>query len=172
MSLQGNHASSISRASGWWRWSLVLALVGFPAPALALLINMTFDAVSGGVPITGAGTGAASLNFGSVSAFEPVGPGVSRTTGSSSYTISTRFGVKATRLLSLVSPSYTLTARLQSASPITWQIDGATMSTGAATVATSQPYGSIVAHTLSFVIPFSRAAGAITSVFEVTAIAN
>lgn len=164
MSLRGN--------SGWWRWSLVLGFVGFPAPALALLITMTFDSVTGAVPITGAGTGAATLNFGSVSAFEPVSSGVTRTVGASSFTVSTRFGVKATHLLTLVSPSYTLQARLQSASPLTWQIDGVTMSTAAATVATSQPYGSIVPHTLAFVVPFSRAAGAISTVFDVTAIAN
>jgi hypothetical protein len=155
----------------WWRWSLVLAVVGFPAPALALLINMTFGSVSGGVPVTGAGTANATLNFGSVSAFEPLGTGVTRTTGASSYTISTQFGVKATNLLSLLSPNYTVQARLQSASPITWKIDGVTISTGAVTLGTSS-YGSFIPHTLSFVVPFSRAAGAITSVFEVTAIAN
>jgi hypothetical protein len=164
MSLLGQRA--------WWRWSLVLGLIGFPAPAFALLITMTFDSVSGGLPITGAGTGAATLNFGSVSAFEPVGTGVTRTVGASSYTISTHFGVKATDLLSLLTPNYTLQARLQSASTIAWQIDGVTMSTAAATIATAQPYGPIVSHTLSFVVPFSRAAGAISSVFEVTAIAN
>jgi hypothetical protein len=122
--------------------------------------------------LTGAGTNTASLNFGTVSAFEPLNTGVTRTVGASSYTLSTRFGVRATHLLSLISPSYTLQARLQSAQPLTWRVDGVTMSTTAATLSTSQPYGSIVPHTLAFVVPFSQAAGATTMVLEVTAIAN
>ena len=107
-----------------------------------------------------------------MSAFEPLNAGVNRTVGASSYTISTRFGVRTTHLLGLLSPSYTLQARLQSASALAWQVDGVTMSTGAATIATSQPYATVVPHTLAFVVPFSQAAGAVTTVFEVTAIAN
>src|SRR5262245_51473375 len=156
----------------WWRWSLVLGFACFPAPALALLITMTFQSVSGGVPITGAGTGNATLNFGSVSAFETLGSGVSRSVGASSYTVSTTFGVRATHLLSLLSPNYTLQARLQSSAPLTWTIDGVTMSTSAATIATSQAYSATIPHTIAFVVPFSSPAGAVTTVFEVTAIAN
>jgi hypothetical protein len=154
------------------RWSLVLGFVCFPVPAFALLINMSFESIPGAVPMTGAGTHTATLNFGSVSAFEPLNPGVSRTVGASSYTVSTHFGVRATHLLSLLSPNYTLTGRLQSGSTITWQLDGVTMSTSAATIATSQPYGPTVSHTVAFAVPFSRPAGAISTVFEVTAIAN
>lgn len=156
----------------WWRWSLVLGFVCFPAPALALLINMTFESVSGGVPLTGAGTGNATLNFGSVSAFETLRSGVSRSVGASSYTVSTTFGVRATYLLPLLSHNYTLQARLQSSSPLTWKIDGVTMSTSSATIAPSQPYFATIPHTIAFVVPFSRPAGSVTTVFEVTAIAN
>ena len=164
----------MQRGSGGrrYQWSLVLAFVFFPAPVFALLITMTFQSVSGSVAITGAGTNTAALNFGSVSAFEPLNTGVNRTVGASSYTISTRFGVRATHLLPLVSPGYTLQARLVSAHPLTWQVDGVTMSTSPATLSTSQPYGSVIPHTLAFVVPFSRPAGAVTTVLEVTAIAN
>jgi hypothetical protein len=155
-----------------WRWSLLLAFVCFPVPASALLINMTFESVAGAVPLTGAGTHTATLNLGSVSAFEPLNAGVTRTVGASNYTISTRFGVRGTHLLSLLSPSYTLTGRLLGGSPITWQLDGVTMSTSAATIATSQPYGPVIAHTVAFIVPFSRPAGVVSTVFEVTAIAN
>jgi hypothetical protein len=150
--------------------------VGFilsPAPVFALLITLSFESVSGSVPLSGAGSNTATLNFGHVSAFESLNTGVTRTVGASNYTISTRFGVRSTHLLGgLLSPNYTLQARLQGASPLTWKVDGVTMSTAPATIATSQPYGSTVPHTLSFVVPFSNAAGAVTTVFEVTAIAN
>lgn len=154
------------------RWGLVLGFVCFPVPAFALLINMSFESIPGAVPLTGNGSQTATLNFGSVSAFEPLNTGVNRTVGASSYTVSTRFGVRATHLLSLLSPNYTLTGRLQSGSVITWQLDGVTMSTSPATIATSQPYGPTVAHTIAFAVPFSRPAGAIGTVFEITAIAN
>lgn len=155
-----------------YKWSLVLALVCFPAPALALLISMSFESIPGNVALTGAGTNTAALDFGSVSAFEPLKAGVSRTGGASNYTVSTRFGVRATHTLGLVSPSYTLRARLQTAHPLTWRMDGVMMSTTATTFATSQPYGPAIQHTLAFVVPFSYPAGAVTTVLEVTAIAN
>jgi hypothetical protein len=151
---------------------LVLGFVLSPAPVFALLISMSFESVAGSVPLTGAGTNTATLNFGKVSAFEPLNTGVTRTAGASSYTVSTRFGVRATHLLGLLSPNYTLQARLQSAHVLTWQVDGVTMSTAPATLATSQPYGATIPHTLSFVVPFSQPAGVVTTVLEVTAIAN
>lgn len=149
----------------------MLGLVLFPAPAFALIITLSFESVPGAVPLTGAGTPNASLNFGTVSAFAPLNAGVSRTVGASSYTISTSVGVRVTRVVS-VSPNYTLQARLQSGHPLTWRFDGATLSTSPTTISTSQPFGSTVSHTLAFVVPFSQPAGAITTVVEVTAIEN
>jgi hypothetical protein len=156
----------------YYRWSLVLGFVLFPAPAFALLITLTFQSIPGSVPLTGAGSNNATLNFGRVSAFEPVNIGVTRTLGALSYTVSTSFGVRSTHLLPLLSPNYTLRARLLSAQPLTWRIDGVTMSTSQATIATSQPYGPVVPHTLAFVVPFSQPAGAVNTVLEITAIAN
>ncbi len=156
-----------------FRWSLVLGFVFFPAPVFALLISLSFESVAGSVPLTGAGTTNATLNFGSVSAFEPVSAGVTRTLGASNYTISTRFGVRGNHLSpGILSPNYTLQARLRNPQTLTWRVDGVTMSTAAATVATSQPYGPVVPHTLAFVVPFSQSAGLVTTVLEVTAIAN
>ena len=77
----------------------MLGFVLFPAPVFALLISLSFQSVPGSVPLTGAGSNTAALNFGNVSAFEPLNTGVTRTVGASSYTISTRFGVRATHLL-------------------------------------------------------------------------
>ena len=59
----------------------MLGFVFFPAPVFALLISLSFESVPGSVPLTGAGSTNATLNFGSVSAFEPVGAGVTRTAG-------------------------------------------------------------------------------------------
>ena len=156
----------------WRAWSLVVGLVLFPAPAFALLISLSFESIPGSVPLTGAGSSDATLNFGRVSAFEPVNTGVTRTPGASNYTISTSFGVRSTHALPLTSPNYTLRARLLSAQPLTWRVDGVIMSTSAATIATSQPYGVVVPHTVSFVVPLSQSAGAVNTVLEVTAIAN
>ena len=157
-----------------FRWSLVLGFVFFPAPVFALLITLAFESVPGSVPLTGAGTTNATLNFGSVSAFEPLNPGVSRTVGASSYTISTSFGVRSNYLLlpGILSPHYTLRARLRNPQTLTWRVDGVTMSTANATIATAQSYGPNIPHTLSFVVPFSHAAGAVAPVLEVTVIAN
>ena len=163
--------SGVARGGGPYWWSLVLGFVLFPAPAFALIITLAFETVPGSVSLTGAGTPNATLNFGNVSAFEPLNPGVNRAVGASSYTISTSVGIRVTRVISL-SPNYTLQARLQSGHPLTWRLDGVTLSTGPATISTSLPFGSPVPHTLSFVVPFTHAAGPVTTVLEVTAIGN
>ena len=59
----------------------MLGFVFFPAPVFALLISLSFESVPGSVPLTGPGTTNATLNFGNVSAFEPLNPGVTRTVG-------------------------------------------------------------------------------------------
>lgn len=155
---------------GLLRWSLVLALVVMPAPASAL-ITMSFESVPGAVSLTGGGTSTASLDFGTVSAFEPVNAGVSRSVGAASYDISTNFGVRVTQALG-VSANYTLRANLASAHALTWRVNGVTMSTTATTVAATQPFGSTVPHTLAFDVPFTHPAGLVTTVLEVIAIAN
>ena len=172
----GEAARVDAAASSWFRrsylWCLVLGFVLFPPPVFALLITLSFDSVAGSVPLAGARTNTATLNFGRVSAFEPLNNGVTRTVGASSYTVSTRFGVRVTHALGLLSSGYTLQARLGTAQSLAWRVDGVTMSTVPATIATSQPYGSVVPHTLAFVVPFSHAPGTVSPVLEVTAIAN
>jgi hypothetical protein len=154
-----------------WRGGLGRALVHSPPPACAQIIAMSVESVSNAVQLGGAGTTNATLNFGNVSAFGPLSFGVKRTVGGSSYTIDTDFGVRVTRVVSL-SPNYTLQARLQSAHPLTWKLDGMTLTTSAAALGTSQPFGQIVRHTLAFVVPFTYPSGGVTTVLEVTAIEN
>ena len=158
------------------RCLLALGLILFPAQLQAQLlsgITLSFASVSGSVPLSGAGTDTATLKFGSVSAFAPLTSGATRSSSGSSYTVSTNFGVRTTKnLVGLLSPNYTLRARLQSAHVLTWRVNGTTLSTTDAIVGTSQPYGTAVSHNLSFVVPFSQAAGPVTAVLEITAIAN
>lgn len=148
---------------------LVLAFVLFPAPLFAI-ISISIQSVPGSRPLVGGGP-VAVLNFGTVSAFEALASGVNRTIGASDYTISTGFGIRVTKIVG-GSSSYTLQARHLTANPLTWEIDGVTMTTTPVTVATLLPYGQTIPHTLGFDVPFSFPAGVVTTVIEVTAIAN
>lgn len=152
-------------------WIVTAVLIAVPVHVFGDTILLTFSAVPGGVPIIGDGTDIGILNYGTVSAFEPLAAGVNRTVGGSDYTISTQFGVRVVRVLGTTA-TYTLQARLQTAQPITWRVDGVTITTTPAVVSTAQPYGSILAHTLAFVVPFSQPSGAVNATFEVTAVAN
>jgi len=153
---------------------LLTCLVAVPVPAFAQLfgINLTFQSVAGSVSITGAGSGTATLNFGTVSAFEPVGVGVARTSTATDYTIATQVGVRVTKGILVLSPNYTLRSRLTVAQPLTWKVDSVTMSTSFATIATSQPYATTLPHALAFIVPLSSAAGAVNTNIEVLAVAN
>jgi hypothetical protein len=51
-------------------------------------------------------------------------------------------------------------------------MNGVSLNTGPQTVAMLQPYGTILPHTLQFVISFGTNAGAIDSSIDLTAIAN
>lgn len=153
-----------------WMWVLVLALLFVPAPASALIL-LSFYSIPGAVLMTGNETAEAALDFGRVSAFEPLSIGVNRSVGPSAYTLSTSFGVRVVRVVS-TSANYTLRARLQSAQALTWYINGVPLSPSTTTVATAQPFGSTVPHTVAFQVPFSHPAGPVTTVLEVMAIAN
>jgi hypothetical protein len=163
-------AAVIPRQFARHLWILVLGIVVVPAPLFAI-ITISAESISGGRPLIGSGLPLVALNYGNVSAFEPLAAGVDRTIGASDYTISTGFGVRVTKILS-GSSSYTLQARLQSAQALTWRMDGVVLSTSATTVATLQPYSTTMPHTLAFVVPFSHAAGLVSTGIEVIAIAN
>jgi hypothetical protein len=134
-------------------------------------IELRLESVATGPPVSGAGTSNVSMNAGIVSAFDPVSSAVYKSTGSSSFTVSAKFGVRVIKS-SGTSPNYTLQSRLQGSQSFVWTVDDIKMSTSFATVRTLQPYGTNQAHTVSFTIPFSTGAGAIAADFEVLAIAN
>jgi hypothetical protein len=140
---------------------------------VASSISLTFESDPSGIALGGSGTNAATMAFGSVSAFGTIATaGVTRSVGATDFTVSSPFGVKVVTANS-TSASYNLAASLGSADATnTWKVGATTLSTAPATVATSQGYGSAVAHTLAITIPKAAAAGAISRTVNFTATAN
>jgi hypothetical protein len=134
-------------------------------------IAMTFESDLAGVALTGAGTNAATMALGSISAYETVASGVTRTTAASDFTVSSLFGVKVVKANS-ASASYRLAAALNSADTTnTWKINAVTLTTSSQDVGTGLSYGSAVSHTIYITVPFSSTS-AISKVLNFTATAN
>jgi hypothetical protein len=139
-------------------------------------INLVFNNDAAGVALSsGAGTNAASLNFGNVSAFGTLSAGVTRPTPTATtFTVSTPVDVLVTKANS-ASANYTLKTQLNAADGTnTWAANGATFSNSAAGTATATgTYGSNVPVTLAITIPFTTASGtSINNVVSFTATAN
>jgi hypothetical protein len=137
-------------------------------------ISLTFENDASGVSLTGAGTSAATLAFGTVSAYETISTaGVTRiVNGTTDFTVSSLFGVKVVKANSS-SANYNLTAALGSADATNaWKIDSTTLSTTAATVGSNQAYGNALSHSLGLTIPHSAAAGNISNTINFTATSN
>jgi hypothetical protein len=136
-------------------------------------IGLTFENDAAGVALTGAGTNAASMSLGSISAYNTFAtPGVSRTVGASNFTVSSAFGVKVVKANS-ASSTYTLSAALGSADTTnTWRINATSLTTSSQSLGASYSYGSAVAHTMYLTVPFTASTGAISKVLNFTALAN
>jgi hypothetical protein len=152
-------------------WLLTIVLAAGSSAMVSGAIALTFQSVAGGVPLTGAGTNAAVLSFGTVSAFEPIGSGVTRAMSDSSYDIATMFGVRVDQILG-GSPNYTLRARILSAQPLAWAVNDVPLATDLKIVATLQNYGSTASHSIGFTVPFSASAGLNQVSIEVVAVSN
>src|SRR5256885_9594597 len=80
-------------------------------------IAIVFNSDAAGVALGNNGSSAATLNFGTISAFGALAAGVARTAvNAANYTVRTTFDVQVTQG-GLASPSYTLAANLASAAP-------------------------------------------------------
>lgn len=136
-------------------------------------IGMTFENDGAGVALTGAGTNAATLGFGAVSAYNTLStPGVTRSVAAADFTVSSPFGVKVVKANSS-SSSYTLAASLASADAAhTWKVNATTLTTSNQNLGASYAYGSAIAHTVYLTVPFSSSTGAISKVINFTATAN
>src|SRR5690348_15035128 len=77
-------------------------------------ISLVFNSDASGVPLTGAGSNAATLAFGNVSAYGALGAGISRAVGASNFTVSSPFDVLVSKSNS-ASANYTLKAQLNAA---------------------------------------------------------
>lgn len=136
-------------------------------------IALTFENDAAGVALAGAGSSAATMALGTISAYETIStPGVTRSVTASDYTVSSLFGVKVVKANS-TSSNYTLAAALGSADATnTWKINSTTLTTSNQDLGTTYGYGSAVAHTMSLTIPVTASAGAISKVINFTATAN
>jgi hypothetical protein len=138
-------------------------------------INLVFNSDAAGVALTsGAGTNAAALDFGSVSAFGAIPATITRTTTASNFTVSTPVDVLVTKTNS-ASANYTLTTQLNTADAVnTWAVNGnAFTNSTSATATAAGTYGSNVPVTLAITIPFTTANGtAISNVVNFVATAN
>jgi hypothetical protein len=136
-------------------------------------IGLTFENDAAGVSLTGAGTNAATMALGTISAYNVVAtPGVTRTVAAANFTVSSPFGVKVVKA-NTSSANYTLAAALGSADATnTWKINATTLSTSSQNLGATYSYGSPVAHTISLTVPFSASTGAISKVLNFTATAN
>lgn len=117
-------------------------------------IALVFDSDPGGVTLGAAGTSAATLNFGTISAFGPLAPGVTRpSVTATNYTVRTVFDVQVTQG-GLNSTTYTLSAQLASVLPtgFSFKIDGVTMVNGPTSIQTNAAYNLDVPHNLDLTV--------------------
>src|SRR6266851_6044066 len=109
-------------------------------------INLVFNSDAAGVALaSGAGTNAATLAFGNVSAFGAVAAGVVRTTTATTFTVSSAVDVLVSKTNS-ASANYTLKAQLAAADAVnTWQVGGTTVTSAAqATITATGAYAANV----------------------------
>jgi hypothetical protein len=136
-------------------------------------IAMTFENDAAGVVLTGASTNAATMAFGTISAYNTIAtPNVNRTVAASDFTVSSPFGVKVVKANSS-SASYTLAAALGSADATnTWRINSTTLTTTPQNLGTTYSYNTAVAHTVYLTVPLTASTGAVSKVLNFTATAN
>ncbi len=144
-------------------------------------ISLVFDTDAGGVTLGNSGTSAANVNFGTISAFGPLAPGVTRpSVTAANFTVQTIFDVQVIQG-GLTSTSYTLTANLAAAAPtgFSYTVDAVTLTTVAQTIQANATYNTDVAHNLGLVVSTAAAGGGgpvvgtpITATINFTATAN
>lgn len=141
---------------------------------IASSISMVFNSDASGVALSsGAGTNAATLDFGSISAYGALGGNISRTVAASSFTVSTPFDVHVDKSNSS-SANYTLKAQLGSADAVnTWALSGTAISSASqSTLTATGAYGADAPYTLALTVPFSSAAPSINNTINFVATAN
>lgn len=136
-------------------------------------IAIMFNSDASGVALSGSGTSAAGLNFGTIAMYQPAPAGVTLTRTATTFTVSSPFDVYVD-IGGTTSPSYRLQAKLASAPGVyTYQVDAVTLSTTLATITAADPnYHANVLHTMYLTIPASAPAGAVSNTVQFTVTAN
>lgn len=138
-------------------------------------IQLVFNSDAAGVALSsGAGTNAATLAFGNVSAFGAVAAGVVRTTAANSFTVSSAVDVLVSETNS-ASANYTLKAQLGTADAVnSWSVGGvAVTSAAASTLTATGTYASNSNFPVAITVPFTTASGTlISNTINYTATAN
>src|SRR5712671_1058840 len=138
-------------------------------------INLVFNSDAAGVALaSGAGTNAATLAFGNVSAFGAVAAGVVRTTTATTFTVSSAVDVLVSKTNS-ASANYTLKAQLGAADAVnTWQVGGVSVTSAAqSTLTATGTYAANSNFPVAITVPFTTASGTnISNTVNYTATAN
>lgn len=138
-------------------------------------ISLVFNSDASGVALSGTGTNAATLAFGTVQAFGgALTAGVTRVAGATSFTVSSPVDVFVDKA-NVASANYTLKAQLNAADAVnTWSVGGVPVTNAAAaTITATGAYTSNVPETVALTIPFSTASGTnISNAINFTATAN
>ena len=139
-------------------------------------ISLVFNSDAAGVPLSsGAGTNAATLAFGNVSAFGNVAANITRTVvPNTNFTISTPVDFNVSKA-NLTSANYTLKAQLNAADAVNnWAVGGTAVANAAAsTITATGAYASNVPFAVALTVPFTTAGGTvINNTINFTAQAN
>jgi hypothetical protein len=138
-------------------------------------ISLTFVSSGSGIALTGSGSNAATMSFGTVEAYTGSVPaGVTKSVNGVSYwQLSTPFLVRVEKA-NLTSSDYTLEAQLSAADATnSWIVGGVDISDGSSQqISTSGNYDSNDSYTFAMRIPHSSAAGLRSRVITFTATAN
>ena len=144
---------------------------------VASTIYLIFNTDASGVTLTGSGTNAAALAFGSVAAYTTPPSHVTQTNSGSSFTISTPVDVNVTEYNS-TSASFNLTAQLGTAdSTNTWKVGGTTVTNSpAVTIGSNLAYQANLSggavETVAITIPSTESAGTISNTINFVATSN
>jgi hypothetical protein len=128
-------------------------------------INLVFNSDAAGVALSSAGTNAATLAFGNVSAFGALGsPNIVRTTTATTFTVSSAVDVLVTKTNS-ASANYTLKAQLGSADAVnTWSVGGVAVTNAAqSTLTATGTYAANSNFPVAITVPFTTASGTLIS---------
>ncbi len=137
-------------------------------------ISMLFNSNAGGVTLGNAGTNAATLNFGNISAYGALSAGVTRSLGANNFTVSTPFNL-VVQQANGASANYTLAAQLANPDATnTWALSGTAVTNAPAPPLTATgAYGNPgTVYTLQLTVPMASAAGLISNTIDFTATAN